>query len=209
MHTRLVGDIHGNTKYYRHLLEGSEASVQVGDYGVGFQEGHDKAEALWQADNPQHRFIRGNHDSPEGVKTMPGYIGEYKLEGTTLYIGGAWSIDYFHRQKDKNWWADEELSQQQFDEIEDIYTSAKPRVVISHDAPKGVPKVMRLLDPAFGGETITRTSYRLGQMFDQYQPEYWFFGHWHKSASMNISGTEFRCLAAHEVTDFDLENVTY
>ncbi len=209
MYTRLVGDIHGNTKHYRQLLEGAEASVQVGDYGVGFQEGHDKAEELWQTNNPQHRFIRGNHDSPERVKTMPGYIGDYKLEGTTLYIGGAWSIDYYHRKTNKNWWSDEELTQEQFDELEDLYVTHRPRVVVSHDAPRGMPREMKLLDPAFGGETITRTAYRLGMMFLQHQPEYWFFGHWHKSATQLIQGTHFRCLAAHEVTDFDLGNVTY
>ena len=103
MRTRLIGDIHGaftNYKYFtlgigRQLKKNEyyDRSIQVGDYGFGFRDLWDTNVKNWQAQHPQHRFIRGNHDNPAICKTAPGYIPDGYIEGHTMYIGGAWSID--------------------------------------------------------------------------------------------------------------------
>ena len=38
-------------------------------------------------------------------------------------------------------------------------------------------------------------------MFEKHQPKLWFFGHHHKSWTMMIDGTQFRCLNELEVYD--------
>lgn len=207
--TRIVGDIHGDTHTYHSIVRGRPASIQIGDYGLGFSDSVDKTESHWQTVNPQHRFIRGNHDSPVVCGGMPNYVGDYALEGTILYIGGAWSIDYYHRQEGHSWWSDEELSQDQWKKVLQLHREHKPKVVISHDAPHGVPKSMGLLNSTFGGETITRTSYRMAQMMLEHQPEWWFFGHWHQTKHQKIKGTNFQCLGVGDYVDFDLETLEF
>ena len=65
--TRIIGDIHGKLYDYQsysiHDFKGP--TIQVGDFGIGFagQYWHDQL-VEWQTANPQHRFIRGNHDDP-------------------------------------------------------------------------------------------------------------------------------------------------
>lgn len=58
-YTRLVGDIHGQFTTYKSLLIGAEKSVQVGDYGLGFNSIKDREMFLWGKDNPQHSVIKG------------------------------------------------------------------------------------------------------------------------------------------------------
>ena len=68
---RLIGDIHGLHTSYRTLLQDWDGpSVQIGDYGLGFSgcEEVDDYVLGWQSRNPQHRFIRGNHDNPATCK---------------------------------------------------------------------------------------------------------------------------------------------
>ena len=210
-YTRIVGDIHGEIEEYQRLVETASSSVQVGDFGVGFSQSQDRDTTRWQLHNPTHKFIRGNHDSPDVSWNMPGYLGNYKYDedNDVLYISGAWSIDYYHRTEGLNWWEGEELSQYEFDQIGKLYLDYKPKVVISHDAPYQVPIKMGLLDPAFGGPIMTRTGYRLQQLFNQYQPKHWFFGHWHQDKTLQISGCEFTCLGCMSYVDFDFKTLQH
>lgn len=40
----------------------------------------------------------------------------------------------------------------------------------------------------------TRTSQALQRMFEEHQPEYWMYGHYHLTRTFKIGGTEFTCL---------------
>jgi len=209
---RFVEDIHGNYEQYKTLVEGADLSIQVGDFGMGFDHHEDQEMYKWQEDNPQHWFIRGNHDDPAICGANLNYLGDYGTfhnDGLPpiFYIGGAWSIDYYWRTPNVNWWEEEELTQEQFDHAEKLYLRAKPEIVVSHDAPVGVPTRMNILNPTFGPEGTTRTSYRLRQMFEQHRPKWWFFGHWHRSGELNHVGTTFKCLAEFETCDFDLKGM--
>ena len=210
-YTRIVGDIHGQFEEYKNLVNPAPASVQVGDFGLGFSAYNDGEMRRWQRNNPGHRFIRGNHDDPDVCNQMPGYLDDYKYDqdNDVLYIGGAWSIDYYHRTEGRNWWDNEELSQNQFDEIGRLYLLYKPKTIISHDAPYQVPIKMGLLNPAFGGPIMTRTGYRLQMLFNQYQPKHWFFGHWHQDKTLQINGCEFTCLGCMSYADFDFKALQY
>jgi hypothetical protein len=217
--TRIVGDIHGQFNEYsfydleigrtRHAGDPAPPmrSVQVGDFGIGFaaEYWHGMVND-WMEKNPEHRFIRGNHDDPAQCKKMRNYIADGTVEGDVMYIGGAWSIDHAMRIEGRDWWRDEELSVMEFDRIAKIYEETKPRVMITHDCPTMVALDMFVKEGLGLGPHLikTRTSEYLQFMFDMHQPELWFFGHWHVTRTKEINGTKFHCLGVHEYVDIDL-----
>lgn len=215
--TRLIGDIHGNWYNYQ-LLTAPEAgtierSVQVGDFGIGFhgEYWHERVNDFHGA-NPGHRFIRGNHDSPEQCrKEMLGWIPDGTIENDVMYIGGAWSIDYEFRTPGVDWWRDEELSYQTLNQLIEVYSIVKPRVMITHDAPTLTSYYMFVRKGnSFGPKLhLTRTGEALQAMFEIHQPEFHFFGHWHHTSAMKINGTTFVCLGIDDFIDIDLEDSDY
>jgi len=206
---RFVGDIHGDFGWYQRIIEDAETSVQVGDYGVGFDTFTDDRMEAWGKENLQHRFIRGNHDDKMTALRMENFIpdGSYDHQNNLMYVGGAWSIDYAFREEGKNWWHDEECSTAEFSLYKDLYTRFKPRIMVTHDCPMQIIEKANLLNPAFGGKVNTRTGFRLGQMFHLHKPKLWIFGHWHKPVDMVIGDTRFICLDIGQSVDINLDTL--
>lgn len=217
---RIVGDIHGNfNEYYFYTLgvgrtrhNGDTAppdfSVQVGDFGIGFYTPYwHESVRDWMNKNPGHRFIRGNHDDPSMCKTMPGYIADGTIENDVMYVGGAWSIDHAYRTEGVDWWRDEELSYEELDKIFDLYVKHKPRVMITHDCPEHVSYEM-FLSKGLGMLNVpsirTRTASAFQAMWEEHQPEEWYFGHWHHTRNMILDGTKFQCLGELDFIDVEL-----
>lgn len=219
--TRIIGDIHGKFYDYeveclkmgfRHNKENVPThSVQVGDFGVGFASNYWHNELnKWMYDNPTHKFIRGNHDSPQKCKEMHGYILDGSVDGNVMYVGGAWSIDHAFRTEGVDWWADEELSVEELNKIYDRYVLYKPKILITHDCPTTVAYDMFIAN----GKSLTgtyqiktRTGEALQAMFDAYQPKFWFFGHWHHTRQATINGTRFVCLGELDYVDVDFDHM--
>lgn len=178
---RYIGDIHGKVDRYLPLTQGVD-SIQVGDFGMGFMP---------TPDLPTNaRFIRGNHDSPDICRQHPNWIPDGTVEGDTMFIGGAWSIDREYRTEGVSWWADEELSIAELDQMIDLALKARPRVMVTHDCP------MDVIQPLFGAHPIgNRTQQALNSIWQLCQPELWIFGHWHQNRDITIRGTRFICLA--------------
>ena len=182
---RYIGDVHGNMGNYLAITDGCANSTQVGDFGMGFVE---------VPEIPlNHRFIRGNHDNPALCKTSPNWIPDATVEGDAFYCGGAYSIDWSSRTKDVDAWVDEELSYSAFNDAINIYEKAKPRIVISHDAPDAITTEMFMGDMRYG-KFNTRTGLAFQTMLDIHQPELWIFGHWHIDMVKKINHTRFICL---------------
>jgi Icc-related predicted phosphoesterase len=215
--TRIVGDIHGKIYDYRsytlvteirgkHIV-GPERSIQVGDFGIGFFSPfwHEK-EIEWQKENPQHRFIRGNHDDPEMCKNMPGYIEDGTVEGDVMFVGGAWSIDFAWRTPMVDWWPGEELSVEELDKLITKFGQTKPRIMITHDCPTQIAWDMFVSrGNSFGTQHIkTRTGEALQAMWEIHQPEHWIFGHWHNTRDLTLHGTKFQCLGELDFIDIDI-----
>lgn len=207
--TRIIGDIHGFFNDYKVLLQGVDSSIQVGDFGMGFYGiNWHKAVKRFQK-NTKHRFIRGNHDSPEECKKQPGWIRDGLVENTTMYIGGAWSIDHYLRREGVSWWRDEELSYVELDALIDVYAITKPKVMITHDCPHSVAKAMFPECTLHKPIIKTRTSVAFDTMFEIHRPDVWFFGHWHYTREVDIHGTHFHCLSELDYIDFDLNDMKY
>lgn len=214
---RLIGDIHGAFDIWKdELIKGSAMSVQVGDFGIGFPDVDvhpdgtmykTKSQYPKDVDPLNHRFIRGNHDDPNLCLYQPGYIddGHTEIIGTTriMYIGGALSIDKAYRTQGIDFWENEELSYQRLEQMIDIYTSYKPNLVVTHECPESVSNhVLGPNSTKFNIHSRTRNAFE--SMFNQYQPDAWYFGHWHKSYQETRKGTYFRCLNINEWEDVNL-----
>lgn len=203
-----VGDIHGSVSVLRDITkDGSNLGsiIQVGDFGVGFRgpEWDQKADQF----NIENgiRFIRGNHDYPEGCKGMESWIEDGHHENGVMFVGGAWSIDHHYRTPGISWWHDEELSDKEFAEIEKKYREVKPNLMITHDCPHSVAK--KIFEPELGFIKETRTSFWLEEMLKVHRPKLWIFGHRHLAKDEVIDGTRFVCLDINKYVTFDTEDL--
>ena len=208
---RIIGDVHGLIRDYKFMLNGIESSIQLGDMGVGF--GYDLKDASlrrFYKENPNHKFIRGNHDNPERVNSFSGFVKDGSVIDDVMYIGGAWSIDGpgcpwdAKRIPGRDWWFEEQNSLKDLELMLEVYKKKKPRVMITHDAPCVISREMFFKTGIIKGkEYHSNTTTMLQAMFEEHQPEEWYFGHWHISKSAIIEGTKFRCLDELEFVDVD------
>lgn len=212
--TRFIGDVHGY-KFELSLVLGSmpeevTSVIQVGDMGVGFGQGDYWLESLdYMLQEKNGRFIRGNHDNLAVCKTMQSWIKDGTVENDVMYIGGAWSIDRAWRIEGYDWWADEELSYEEFSKLIDVYNIARPRVMVTHDCPSTVSKELFIkTGKAFSDKHyVTRTGSALAAMLEIHQPELWIFGHWHCNVDQNIDKTRFICLNEMSYADINLDTL--
>jgi len=209
MKTRIIGDIHGKVASYAAIADESEKSIQIGDFGFGFFDRgsyHERSVHEFFDKNPQHRFIRGNHDDPARCREVSNFVEDGTVENKTMFIGGAWSIDYLNRHEGISWWRDEECSEEQFVNMTQGYIDIKPKIMITHDAPLEASKKM-FLDKGLGmgdnKQIMTMTGNALQHMFEIHQPDVWIYGHWHGDITETIKGTEFICL--NELSYMDIE----
>lgn len=202
---RFIGDIHGNDYNYLNYLTNCDKSTQVGDFGFGFNPYWDERMFDWQSSYPTHKFIRGNHDDPKVCRKAPNYLGDYGVtEDGIFFVSGAWSFDYGARREGVSYWVDEELSSGEFDQVEKLYLETQPTIVVSHDAPLGIPDEMKLYE---GTMIYTRTAVRLARMFRRHQPKLWLFGHWHKDKQEVLGGCNFVCIGIDNAVDVNLETL--
>lgn len=208
---RFIGDVHGKFAPYKKLIRDAPFSIQVGDMGVGFQ-GFRQGELKHLANPPfdamsegRHLFLRGNHDNPEVCKRHKYWIPDGTfLDGAVFCVGGAVSIDRVYRTEGMDWWADEECSRAELDEIVDRYIEAKPDIVCTHECPESMANEIMA---AFNKVKISdgsRTRQAFEVMLFHHQPRYWVFGHWHQSLSFVRGRTTFQCLNELEFVDVDI-----
>lgn len=196
---RFIGDIHGQYLAYVSIVDDCKyPTVQIGDFGLGFA-GRDVVDDFatdYLKNNSQHRFIRGNHDNPKVCKQTIGYIEDGTVENDIMYVGGAWSIDYALRTEGVSWWADEELSSVELHKILDIYQTARPRIMVTHDAPYSITKQYFVdANRTMHKELIkTRTNQFFDIALEIHKPEIWIFGHWHLPLDVMHKDTRFICL---------------
>jgi hypothetical protein len=213
----IIGDIHGKTGQYVHLLRKLEGqtphatSIQLGDMGLGFS-GVGLPPPGTTMPTGNHTWFRGNHDDPQKCRRHPNYRGDWGYDKATdiFHVAGAFSIDRDHRIEGVSWWPDEELSYSQLEKVIDEYIAAKPRIMLSHDCPEVVNKVLLydLMGPYFLAKQacgVSRTCGALEAMLDAHQPEEWIFGHYHVDKEVHAPGykTKFRCVA--ELSTYEVE----
>jgi predicted phosphodiesterase len=185
-----IGDVHGNFFRYGWILRNKECSIQLGDMGLGFPK--TPMGALPAHDT--HKFIRGNHDNPAVCQAHPNYLGDYGfIENISLFfVSGGLSVDRRMRKEKVNYWPDEQLTVPSLQSMVDLYVEKKPRIVVTHDCPEVVAWLMQNDKQKL--EDVSDTRDYLQAAFEQHKPEFWMYGHWHKTQRKTIDSTEFVCV---------------
>lgn len=207
----IVGDIHGDWGKLNQLLSKKQPDIvmQCGDFGwwpkmevnrpvlYGQQKGW-KLHGV-KPQSSQVYFCDGNHEEhPELIQD--GFIHEmydgvrHASRGSTLtlpdgrvalFMGGADSVDKNLRTPGHDWFYEENITQGQL-----LRAVGKPKVdiVISHTCPDEFEVV--------GSEGKYKDSNRLAlsNLLYNYNPDQWFFGHWHKSQHGIYNETNWECL---------------
>ena len=191
---RFIGDVHANFNRYLEIIQGCTASIQVGDFGVGF------GPVPFVPDG--HLFIRGNHDNPELCRTTRHWAIDGTYFNGTFFLGGGFSVDQHSRTEGVDWWRTEEMTISELNKHLDLYIQRRPRVVVSHECPSSV--VQKVISDRSWYSGDSRTAQALGAMYDFHQPELWVFGHWHQSVDVKIGNTRFVCVAKNSFIDIPI-----
>lgn len=198
---RIIGDIHGAHKIYKHVISKVTHSIQVGDFCGSLQ-------VLDKVDANHHRILLGNHDNYDIAKYWPHFLGDYgqeKLNGIPFYyIRGAFSIDWKVSVRKESmgypkcYWPEEQLDYHQAINCLEDYKSKKPDLVITHDCPVQVARMFPTdMLKHYGFDPLThtcRTQELLQECFNYYEPTLWVFGHFHQHIDVTIGRTRFICL---------------
>lgn len=199
---KVIGDVHGKYKQYKNLIRQHSGTIQVGDLGLGFRR---YPHGDWTQNPPYDEmvaagatFIRGNHDNPSVCRNHTQWIPDGLVKNDVMFVGGALSIDWQYRIEGYSWWADEQLSQSEFNLVVDTYCVIKPRVMITHDCPLSIIPLIH----SHHFNDNSRTQQALQMMFEAHQPDLWIHGHHHISMDHVVEGTRFVCLAELEMKEF-------
>jgi hypothetical protein len=186
---------------YLGLANDATYSLQVGDLSQDYTD-------LGLLEPQHHRVIAGNHDNlPKltkhflgdfGIHSFPLEVGDFSF----FYVRGAASIDRPMRVEGLNWWKEEELNPEEQEIALASYVAHQPRIVVTHDCPSELVPMVATLK---GDIPSSQTNQLLQRMFDAHAPQWWFFGHHHKSCVFqHPSGTRFVCLGSMAYFDFDI-----
>lgn len=200
----VAGDWHGNLGWAIMAIrsaarEGVRTILHVGDFGFDWP-GPKRARYEERLNKYLLQFgiilvvSGGNHDNWETLKKLPveqdGLAifrsnirvlprgGRTELGGLIIGgLGGAFSVDYGHRTQGKDWWGDEEPTPE---EAQRLIARGPVDVLITHDAPTGVPLAGDFQLPPELIARADRTRHLLREVVDALAPPHVFCGHWHQ-----------------------------
>lgn len=161
----------------------------------------------------EFRFLDGNHDnhdfldeirdgSHEAVE-IDGLIyqprgSRLKLGGRALgFFGGAGSIDKHMRLVGRDWWAQEQITEEDVVALGD----APLDVLLAHEVPDGVTVTSGLVLPADLELEMGISRLRLRRAVEATRPRLVFSGHWHQRRSEPLHPGESEDPARCEVLD--------
>lgn len=148
----------------------------------------------------------GNHDNWETLAKLPlggdGLAnfrsnirvlprgGRTQIGGLVVgALGGAFSVDYEHRTEGKDWWSSEEPTAE---DLRRLAEGGPVDVLITHDAPAGVPVRG---DVALPAKLIARAEMTRALLLDAVEalaPPNVFCGHWHQRLIHEIAHPDGR-----------------
>jgi len=209
---RFIGDVHARYTVYNELVKCAYPTIQVGDFGHGFQPVEiyidDNEKAQYRAGPApivelKDKHIRGNHDDPALCKSDSSWIPDGHIEHNFMFIGGAFSRDHAMRKIGVDWWDDEELSYHELENIIGLAEKFKPTIIVSHECPKYIASI-----PIVGGShPYSRTALAFDVILANVKPKLWVFGHYHRHVHTKIDGTEFICCAIDQAIDVDVSDL--
>lgn len=226
----IFGDWHGDagwalTAVRSAAREGVRTALHVGDFGLdwpGAKRGRYETKLnKYLVDLGVVLIVSGgNHDNWEtlaklsveldgtaavrsNIRVLP-RGGRTEVEGLVVGgLGGAFSVDYHHRTEGKDWWPNEEPTQE---EAEKLVAGGPLDILITHDAPSGVPlKGDFELHPELTKQA-ERTRLWLRQVVDSLAVPHVFCGHWHQRKVHELTHPDGR---STRVDVLNMENSRY
>lgn len=206
-------------------LTSDDVVVILGDAGLNYygnNKGDAKRKELLDKFNVPILCVHGNHEMrPESINTyseIPWHDGTvycedeypylffakdgeiYDLDGKkNIAIGGAYSVDKFHRlAMGAHWFADEQPSEEIKNRVIEKLDSVnwKVDVVLSHTCPYKYRPIETFL-PFINQDTVDNsTELWLDEIEDKLQYSKWLCGHWHidkKIDHMRFMMNDFEC----------------
>jgi len=205
----LVGDIHGDVRFFAQVVDAAVERLQ--ESGIGFDPNFEDCRVLqlgdwgvgWENADPKLLgfpvlMVEGNHEYYpllyQGVWSRINPNCTHLNRGDVLHLahdcfagalGGANSIDAIYRSKGLDWFPEESLLEQTAFEIAAYWKELKEEgkgvsVVFAHDVFQAV--FQKTLD--FHGRNWKPLKHHfhsrnLQIVFDSIEPKYWFHGHHH------------------------------
>ncbi|MEG9247846.1 metallophosphoesterase [Arthrobacter sp. Soc17.1.1.1] len=215
----VFGDWHGHLGWALGAIDAAERAgvrtlLHVGDFGLDFpgpQRGRyeSKLSRRLAASDMRILISPGNHDNWSTILKLP--VGE---DGTAQFteqvlilprggrttiesvviggLGGAYSVDQGWRKTGKDWWPNEEPTQE---EAEHLIAGGPVKVLLTHDVPASVPMKGEFDLPPHIADRAEQTRRLLDSVVERLQPPVMFCGHWHHRRQHSIphaEGTETR-----------------
>lgn len=220
---RIIGDVHGQLDReglytrgavpYLETIAGAAHSVQVGDMG----DAETYEQLVAQVDPARHRLFPGNHDHHGHFP--PHCLGDFGVAECGgvefFFVRGAASADreaLIRRGREQGrtlWFEQEELTDAEMLAAEAAYLRARPRIVLSHDAPAEIAEVVwgyvrgrRAPNPGAVFRP-SRTNRFLERLYRLHAPTLWAFGHHHHDWQCDLGGTRFACVGELSHLDID------
>lgn len=211
MRIAFIGDLHGDVGTTRRIIQqlptDLDLILQVGDFGYwpnrnDFHAWTKCFDDLYSLARLGFYWIDGNHEDHFGIAVasaserivFEGYLPRNTVttfeDVSVLALGGAISIDRYHRTEGKNWNRDEAPS---LVELSDGYVAAQKLaslptlpIVVSHEAPavrvpfQGLPFTLpeELLFASAVHRLALEQTYRT--ISEQRDDLVWVHGHWHE-----------------------------
>lgn len=238
----VMGDFHGHVQHFRAVTRtlkssGIDLLFGVGDVGFDFPgafrgKTEKRMRLLLEENGVDFVWVLGNHDNhesivakklnPDGTRRISdrnsnlpnGQVIE--LDGVRIgALGGAYSVDRKWRTAGKDWWPQEEPTEEEAERL--IAASLQgPRldIMLTHDVPLAVSGLRGL--PGLSTETVeraNRTRTLLQETARQIRPKVLFAGHWHQRLCSELiwddgTNTRVEVLAAEQSWGGNLVEVT-
>lgn len=198
----VIGDVHGKLDQFLKIVrqidkedKGPRTIVQLGDLFVNPHHFSPLNKALSSLKNIY--TFKGNHEY--WLNSLDSDLGDFgTIPGcdSTLFVRGAFSIDYKYQKQVGCFNPYEELTESQGNKALDLYEKIKPEVVIAHDAPRSIANLIGNPDflRNFGFDPdkfTTATSELLQEMVNISPPKLFVHGHFHRSYQKKIGNTLF------------------
>ncbi|MET3143487.1 UNVERIFIED_ORG: hypothetical protein ABIB13_003223 [Arthrobacter sp. UYEF2] len=206
----VFGDWHGDAGWSLTAIrsaarEGARTALHVGDFGFDFP-----GAKRGRYENKLNRYLveleltlvvsLGNHDNhdtaskleieADGMGRIRSNIrllprgGRAMLEGVVVGgLGGAFSVDANHRTAGRDWWANEEPTEQ---EARALMGGGPVDLLITHDVPAGVPLRgdFELSEELRRRADVTR--HLLADVVQELKPPHLVAGHWHQRLTHDL-----------------------
>lgn len=207
----VFGDWHGDTGWALAAVRsaaraGVRTALHVGDFGLDWP-----GAKRWRYEAKVNKYLAdlgltlvvsgGNHDNWDTLKQLPvdddglaNILSNIRVlprgsrttvEGLVIgALGGAFSVGYQHRTEGKDWWSTEEPTPA---EAEKLVSGGPLDILITHDAPAGVPLTSDFNLPPALAKKAEETRILLRGVINATAVPHVFCGHWHQRRIHELS----------------------